>query len=161
MVLGGVRVPSPDLPPRTRIADKHRAVGWYPARVARERFESSRRNEEKVKNKVMMKDTEQLLTMMSNVLGAIKEGQKASQEVAKQVEELAQLRRSDIMFQSQKNSTCSTLSELTEWHASDDERNVLLFKDGTLLVERCVYDLQTLLENAKTSTTTYIVWKQL
>lgn len=99
--------------------------------------------------------------MMSNVLVAIKEGQKASQEVAKQVEELAQLRRSDIMFQSQKNGTCSTLSELTEWHASDDERNVLLFKDGTLLVGRCLYDLQTLLENAKTSTTTYIVWKQL
>lgn len=50
-----------------------------------------------------MENTEQLLTMMSNVLDAIKEGQKASQEVAKQVEELAQLiKRSNIMFQSQK-----------------------------------------------------------
>lgn len=99
--------------------------------------------------------------MMSNVLDAIKEGQKASQEVAKQVEELAQLRSSDIMFQSQKNDSCSTLAALTEWHAFDGVRNVLLFKDGTILVDRCVNDLQTLIENVKTSTTTYIVWKQL
>ena len=108
-----------------------------------------------------MKGIEQLLTMMSNVLDAIKEGQKASQEVAKQVEELAQLRSSDIMFQSQRDDTCKTLAELTEWHAFDGVRNVLLFKDGTILVDRCVNDLQTLLENAKTSTITYTVWKQL
>lgn len=108
-----------------------------------------------------MKDTEQLLTMMSNVLDAIKEGQKASQEVAKQVEELAQLRRSDIMFQSQNNGTCSTLAELTEWHPSGDV-NVLLFKDGTILMDRRVADLLTLIEEVKmSSTTTYIVWKQL
>lgn len=99
--------------------------------------------------------------MMSNVLDAIKEGQKASQEVAKQVEELAQLRSSDIMFQSQKDDTCSTLAELTEWRAFDGVRNVLLFKDGTILVDRCVTDLRTLIENAQSSTTTYIVWKQL
>lgn len=99
--------------------------------------------------------------MMSNVLDAIKEGQKASQEVAKQVEELAQLRRSDIMFQSQNNGTCSTLAELTEWHTSGDV-NVLLFKDGTILMDRRVADLLTLIEEVKmSSTTTYIVWKQL
>lgn len=101
--------------------------------------------------------------MMSNVLDAIKEGQKASQEVAKQVEELAQLRSSDIMFQSQtqKNGTCCTLAELTEWHTSGDV-NVLLFKDGTILIDRRVADLQTLIEEVKmSSTTTYIVWKQL
>lgn len=99
--------------------------------------------------------------MMSNVLDAIKEGQKASQEVAKQVEELAQLRSSDIMFQSQRDDTCKTLAELAEEFTFDGMRNVLLFKDGTLLVGRCLYDLQTLLENAKTSTITYTVWKQL
>lgn len=49
--------------------------------------------------------------MMSNVLDAIEKEQKASQEVAKQVEELAQLRRSDIIFQSQKDDTCSTLAD--------------------------------------------------
>ena len=110
-----------------------------------------------------MKDTEQLLTMMSNVLDAIKEGQKASQEVAKQVEELAQLRGNDIMFQSQmqKNGTCSTLAELTERHTCGDI-NVLLFRDGTILMDRHVIDLQTLIEDVKTSfTATYIVWKQL
>ena len=101
--------------------------------------------------------------MMSNVLDAIKEGQKASQEVAKQVEELAQRRSSDIMFQSQKqkNGTCSTLAELTEEFTFDGVRNVLLFKDGTLLVGRCLYDLQTLIDNAKSSAITYTVWKQL
>lgn len=101
--------------------------------------------------------------MMSNVLDAIKEGQKASQEVAKQVEELAQLRSSDIMFQSQKqkNGTCSTLAELTEWNTAGDV-NVLLFKDGTILRDGHVTDLQRLIEDVKmSSTTTYIVWKQL
>ena len=43
-------------------------------------------------NQKIMEDTEQLLTMMSNVLDAIKEGQKASQEVAKQVEKLKELK---------------------------------------------------------------------
>ena len=116
---------------------------------------------DRVANQKIMENIEQLVTMLSNILDAIKEGQKASQEVAKQVEELAQLRSSDIMFQSQRDDTCKTLAELAEEFTFNGMRNVLLFRDGTLLVGRCLYDLQTLLENAKTSTITYTVWKQL
>lgn len=99
--------------------------------------------------------------MMSNVLDAIKEGQKASQEVAKQVEELAQLRSSDILFQSQRDDTCSTLAVLTREKAVDGVRNVLFFKDGTILMDGVVFDLQNLIDIIVEYKEKYIVWKQL
>lgn len=102
--------------------------------------------------------------MMSNVLDAIKEGQKVSQEVAKKVEELAQLRSSDIMFQSQEDDVCSTLAELTREKASDGVRNVLLFKDGTILMDGVVCALQNLIDiivEYVPNKEKYIVWRQL